>query len=298
MSQQITLVSVDCGSGHACELAKGLEKYGEVTKVWQNVNSHGLDYLNLDAKFGYQHIPKSGDDLIIVACITYDRIKDILKGLRYKRVHVIITDGRYARDPDKYNRLFKGYNVLTTGCKRHFREPHPTGTYYQPFDLSHIDQNKPERLTIAHSPFGPAKYREKGTETIVNELANFACDFDLITGVKWGECLQRKAKAHIFVDQVDHYDRDKFKLREGYIWPALGKSGIEAMHLGCLVITYGKGYSTEVPAPPVAWVTDNFAETLKYYIYHPTEREELARRGQEWASKYANYDYQAKNVLQ
>lgn len=302
MSQQITLVSVDCGSGHACELAHGLAKYGEVTKVWQNMNPHGLDFLNLDAKFGYGKLPASGDHLIIVGCITFNRLEVYFgSSLRrffsqYGKVHIIVTDGHFARNPDIYNKKFKGLDVICTGCKRHFREPLPVKTYYQPFDLSDIDQTKYKRLLIAHSPFGPVKYEQKGTDKIIEAVRDY--DFDLITGVQWDECLQRKAKSHIFIDQIDHYDRDKFKFKSpDYIWPALGKSGIEAMHLGCLVITYGKGYNTEIPAPPVAWVTDNFEEVLNYYIYHPTERAELARRGKEWALKYATPEFMAQTVL-
>ena len=89
----------------------------------------------------------------------------------------------------------------------------------------------------------------------------------------------------------------KFKTKD-YIWPALGKSGLEAMHLGCLTITYGKGYDTEIPAPPVAWcVKDSFREVLEYYIKNEKERIELAAKQKEWALKYASYDFAAQNVL-
>lgn len=293
---KITIVCVDAGGGHACGLAIGLKKYGDVTAVWQNKNKHGLDYLVPDAKFGFEHIPPKGDDLVIVSCITYDRLK--LSNYDYKRTHIVITDGKFPRTPDYYNNIFnfRGFDVLTTGCKRHFREPHPVKTYYQPFDLSHIDQTKNDKLTITHSPFVSTKYKEKGTDEIINVCND---KLDLITGVSWDECLQRKAKSHIFVDQIDHYDRDKFKFKSpDYVWPALGKSGIEAMHLGCCVITYGKGYNTEIPAPPVVWVTkETFREKLDYYIHNRADREELAQRGREWALKYASYDFAAQNVL-
>jgi len=298
MSRQITLVSVDCGTGHACGLALGLKNYGKVTLVWQNKNKHKLDFLNPDAKFGFEHIPKRGDDLIIAGCITFDRLE--MRKYNYKRIHIIITDGRFARNPDYYNEKFKNFDVLATGCKHHFRNGLPTKTYYQPFDLSEYDLSKNDKLTVAHSPFVASKFKEKGTQKIIEVISNRNVDFDLITGVSWEECLTRKAKAHIFVDQIDHYDRDKFKFTDpNYVWPALGKSGIEAMHLGCLVLTYGKAYNTEIPSSPIAWVTEKtFAETLAYYIYKPGERTKLARKGHEWALRYATYDFAARNVLQ
>jgi hypothetical protein len=295
---QITITCVDSGGGHACGLALGLKKYGDVTAVWQNRNKHGLDYLVPDARFGFHKIPTYGDHLIIVSCITFDRLLTFdrlqLRDFRYDHRHVIVTDGRFARNPNLYNYLFRSWDVLTTGCKRHFREPYPVKTYYQPFDLEHISRDK--ETLIGHSPFGPIKQREKGTEEIIEATKDY--DFDLITGVSWDECLERKAKCHIFVDQIDHYDRDKFQFKnKDYVWPALGKSGIEAMHLGCLVITHGKSYDTEIPAPPVAWCNGNFKEVLNYYINHESERKELAAAGREWALKYASYDFAAQNVL-
>ena len=290
----MTLVSTDAGPGHNVGLAKGLEKYGQLTVVWENKNPHGLDYLH-SAQYGYKHIPRTGDDLIVVGALCFDRLGDY----NYARKHIIITDGRFARYPDKYNSRLTGWDVLTTACKRHFREPLPVKTYYQPFDLSHIATRKSEQLTIAHSPFGPMKYREKGTEQILSTCAKIGVKLDLITGVNWDMCLNRKAKSHIFVDQIDHYDRHKFAFRDPqYVWPALGKSGIEAMHLGCCVITHGKGYDTDIPAPPVAWCNGNFQEVLKYYIKNEKERKEMAEEGRKWALRYASYDFAARNVLQ
>ena len=302
MLRQITLVCVDAGGGHACGLAQGLKKHGQLKVVWENRNKHRLDYMTPDAKYGYKHIYPSGDDLIIVSCITYDHMKEQLDKVfrnilnSYQRIHVVITDGRYARNPDYYNQEFKGFDVLTTGCKRHFREPLPVKTYYQPFDLSLFSLNKNKDLTISHSPFVKSKYKEKGTLEIIDSTNGY--NLDLITGLSWKACIERKARSHIFVDQIDHYDRDKFKFKSpDYVWPALGKSGIEAMHLGCLVITYGAEQKTEIPSPPVAWCNGNFKEILDYYIKNERERIEMAMAAREWALKYASYDFAAQNVL-
>jgi len=292
--RQITLVSTDAGPGHNCGLALGLEKYGKLTVVWENKNPHGLDYF-YKAKYGYRHIPKYGDDLVVVGALCFDRIRNM--SLQYNRKHIVITDGRFARYPEKYNHLLRGWDVITTACKRHFREPLPVKTYYQPFDLSHIDSTKNKVLTVGHSPFGEMKFREKGTEHIIETCADLGVNLDLITGVSWQQCLKRKAKCHIFVDQIDHYDRHKFKIRSGYVWPALGKSGLEALHLGCCVITYGKGYDTDIPAPPVAWCRDNFRAVLEICIKNEKERNELSKAGKAWALQFANYEFAAEQVL-
>lgn len=298
-------MSTDAGPGHNCGLALGLQKYGHVSVVWENKSPHKIDIDVPNVHYGYNHINR-GDDIIIVGCLAYDRLfSNVHRRAKirsnFSRIHIIITDGRFARDPDRYNHLFREYDVITNGCKRHFRGNLKTKTFYQPFDLSHIDQRKNYDLTISHSPFGPMKFREKGTNEIIKAMNRsfVECDFDLITGVSWDECLIRKAKSHIFIDQIDHYDRSKFKFRDkSYVWPALGKSGIEAMHLGCCVITHGKAYDTDIPAPPVAWCNGNFKEVLEYYIKNEKERNELAQKGKEWALHYASYDFAARNVLQ
>jgi len=300
MRRRITLVSTDAGPGHNCGLALGLQKYGHVSVVWENHSPHKIALDVPSVRYGYKHINR-GDDIIIVGCLAYNRIfSNVHRRAKirnnFSRIHVIITDGLFARDPDKYNHLFRTYDVITNGCKRHFRGNLKTKTFYQPFDLSHIDQTKNNELTISHSPFGLMKFREKGTEQIIE--ASKGHNFDLITKVSWDKCLKRKAKSHIFVDQVDHYDRSKFKFRsKDYVWPALGKSGIEAMHLGCCVITHGKGYDTDIPAPTVAWCNGNFREVLAYYISNKTEREKLAASQKAWALKYASYDFAAQQVL-
>ena len=296
MRRKITLVSTDAGPGHNCGLAIGLKKYGTVTVVWESKNLHKLDYLVPDARYGYHNMPHRGDDLIIVGCLAFDRVRERIKKYYYSRTHIIITDGRFPRNPSHYNKLFVNYDVLANGCKRHFRGSIRTKTFYQPFDLSHVNQTKDNELLISHSPFSGKKFREKGTLEIIGAMGGH--NFDLITNVSWDKCLTRKAKSHIFVDQISHYDISKFKFTDkDYVWPALGKSGLEAMHLGCLVITHGKAYDTDIPAPPVAWCNGNFKEVLKYYIKNEKERNELAAAGKEWALKYSSYDFAAQQVL-
>jgi len=306
--RKIVLTSVDSGSAHACGLAVGLKKHGKLTVVWQNKNLHNLDAVynkQYRAHYGFSKLPRSADDLIIVACITWDRLKQHF-GVRFKtwlmgfgRVHIIVSDGRFARNPRYYNREFEGHDVLTTGCKRHFREPLPVKTYYQPFDFSEIDCRKFTNLTVGHSPFVQKKFREKGTNRITLTVKERGLNYDLITGVPWMECIKRKARCHIFIDQVEHYALKKFRFKTGdYIWPALGKSGIEAMHLGCCVMTYGKGYDTDIPAPPVAWTTtEDFWMNFDSLLASPEKRQTLAQQQYEWALTYATPEFASKQVL-
>ena len=78
MRRRITLVSTDAGPGHNVGLAKGLEKLGQLTVVWENTNLHKLDYLH-KARYGYMNIPNRGDDIVIVGAITFERIRKTRK---------------------------------------------------------------------------------------------------------------------------------------------------------------------------------------------------------------------------
>jgi len=306
--KDVTIVGIDCGGSHACGLSVGMRRYASVTSVWKNKNKHGLDNIDLRSWFGWENIPPEGDELIIVSAITYTNLLASFKfeGLKklfdgYKKKKIIFGDGRIARDPERWNNVASDFDeVFCHICKIHFRGDKPTKLFIQPFDMSKVDVRKNDILTVAHSPFVAAKNREKGTHVIVDAMKDYPdVNFDLITGLPWEEAMRRKAAAHIFVDQVAHYDLDKFKFNDdNYEWPALGKSGIEAMHLGCLVITRGQPEARDIPSPPVAWcTTDNFRDVLRYYITHHKSREELAKKQQRWAYTYSTYDFAARHVL-
>lgn len=300
-----TLVSVDAGGGHNCELANGLKKYRDVTTIWMQKNPHGLDRLVHDAQYGFRRVPKRGDEIIIVACITFDYfkrylkrididIKEFLKG--YKKVKIIVTDGRYALNPAYYNKQFKGYEIFLNACKTHWGAGIHYKEFYQPFDLSEYDMTKNKELTIAHSPFSEKKFNQKGTLQIRNIVRELGVKFDLITNVSWEESIRRKAKAHIFVDQISHF-RDKILTSGGYVWSALGKSGIEAMHLGCMTLTRGKEHSGLIPTPPIVWVDKNLKQRLVEFIDDKQKIKNMAQLQKQWALTYATPDYAARNVL-
>lgn len=78
---------------------------------------------------------------------------------------------------------------------------------------------KHERFTVCHAP--TYRYR-KGTETIIEAFEGLDADLELIENVSYVECIRRKARCHILLDQF----------RFGY-----GTNAIEAWALGILVIS-------------------------------------------------------------
>jgi len=281
-----SLVAIEAGAGHACRLSLGLRKFiPDLVTVWHHASAYGIDHIEPKAKFGFEHVPKTGE-IIIVGVIAYDYLKKYVNFDKFTKVTIIITDGGYMRRTKSYDDEFVGFNVFCTPCKIQFRKG-KVREYIQPFDLSHIVIKKNSELTITHSPFGPGKWREKGTRQITDTVA----DVKLISGVTWDVSLRMKASSHIFIDQIDHFDGYKFGWRGG-----IGKSGYEAMLLDCLVISRGEYVGEEIPAPPIAWCNkENFRDILNYWI-HNNRGEKIAKQ-KRWALKYCNAEFQAERIL-
>ena len=302
--KDITLVCVDAGGGHACGLSLGLRKYCNLTTVFANPNLHGLDHIEQEALFGFENMPKGGDELIIMSVITLDYLEEHIGINNFRSylknwgvVKIIIPDGTMVFDTAKYNKKMEGMEVFATMCKIALRGNLPTKEYYQPFDLSHVEIKKNDELTISHSPFVSSKAIQKGTRYIKKGIESYGDTvvFDIITDMPWEDAVKRKAKSHIFIDQI--YNKEN-EYSIGLMNPGMGKSGIEAMHLESLVITRGKHKPRKIPSPPIVWIGDqNWIELLNYYIFHPTERLEKIAMQKIWALKYATHDFAARNVL-
>jgi len=288
------LVAEDASSGFACELSNGLRKFVNLTTVWENKSYYSVDYIDPLSKIGLENLPNESNGIIIVGAGMYKRLQQYLSTSSHDSITIIITDSWFMHESDFFNDKFKDYNVFATSCKMPFRSGYPTKEYYQPFDLSDIEIVKNRTLTLSHSPFTQSKFLQKGTDYIINATKNY--NFDLITGVSWDESINRKAKSHIFIDQID-YDNPYHK---GEIeWDGgIGRSGLEAMLLDCLVISRGKFTGIDIPAPPIVWCDKNsLGDILKHYAYSIEERNKVISLQKEWALKYLNSEYQAKRIL-
>jgi len=139
--------------------------------------------------------------------------------------------------------------------------------------------DKPDHTVIVYSPSSKNQrgWNDKGwkqTTPILDEVAKLdGVEVDIITGVPLEECLKRKARAHIVIDEV--------------MTGAYHRSSLEALALGCVVInkidglcedhilrmTGGCGY-------PFVWSdTLHLRDTLQKLIEHGPGW--LASQGQE-----------------
>lgn len=188
------------------------------------------------------------------------------------KVTVILSTSYFIKNRVILNNLLRNYRIMCMPDKSSYWK----GEYeefYPPFE-SDIEQEK--SVMIAHSPYERKKEIYKGTNIIRKACEGY--ELDVIEGLSYRECLKRKAKAHIFIDQV------KGEGSKG----GLGKSGIEAMGLGCLTMT-----EIEQPRdynPPVINVNkDNLREKVEYYINNPEERKIMAEKQRKWVQDNLNY---------
>jgi hypothetical protein len=287
------LVSAEAGAGHSCELAQALRKYIPLESHYYIKSAYQLDYIDPTGIIGLDKFPKSGDTLIVVTGFAFNIMKANLKN--FNRVIVIVTDGIFMTDYVKMNEEFKPFEVFLTNCKMQYTDRGKV--YYQPFDLKRFENKKYGQLTACHSPFVGEKTIEKGSRIIVAAFNNLSLQYDLIMGQKWENAMQRKAKCHIFVDQIDSqpgYWRIPKDWKGG-----VGKSGLEAMNLKCLTICRGNFKDYDIPKPPIVECTvKTFFDVLKGVVkMTPHERELLTKAQYDWAIKYTNPDFCAKRIL-
>lgn len=307
------LIAEYAGIASNCELALGLRNHIQLNVVYERKDPYGLDYPELDIEFGsppqkpFKPLAYNGELLIIISTPTLNRLikhrsKDFFNN--WNRKIIIISDGWYMYEYGsnkimwkEFNELFNelGLEVWVTHDKLQFRKGLPTKDFYQPFDLSGFDLTKNNKLTISHSPFRERRKEVKGSLQIEATVKRLKVNYDEIVGLKWGECMKRKAKSHIFVDQIKS---NKYIHNElGWIG-GIGKSGFEAMLLKSLLICRGKFEGIDIPVPPVAWCKSNtFEKVLKYYINNEKERNELIEKQYQWAIKYLNRDFCAKRII-
>lgn len=217
-------------------------------------------------------------------------------------IALLVTDSHILIHPDELNKIFSYFPSmkifampdLIPFIRRDEVLPfYPgTGTYEEQQDRS-VRRNP----LVGHSPSKKERFHQKGTQRVLDAFAKLELDYDLISGLPYFEALARKSKLDIFVDQVAPADLFPKTTWHG----GVGKSGLEAMALGCAVVTSGTLADTEphMPLPPVLMTDeDRFETDLKNLAADPTRVAEMGRLGKAWYETYATTESQVRFILQ
>lgn len=264
---RVALISIDPSFGNCVGIYKALSLKHDVTCFFKQEDPKGfhtmLPWIKMMSGFNDANF----DHYFVVSSDAYCRANT-----PPRKTTVVLTDSHFLKNHktiDLSHTRVLCMADLVPYCKQYDK------LFYHPFEWDE-PYVKNKELTIAHSPYSKTKRVQKGTDFILSVVP----DVDVIMGVSWVESIRRKSKAHIFIDQVE---------RVGYPG-GIGKSGIEAMAVGCMTLTSGVSIDGEIPAPPVIRVSrGNLREKLQD-IEYSTEQ-------QIWVEDYLNYKYQSTYLL-
>jgi len=257
----------------------------------------------------YNKVSIKEENLITIGYVALKTIAEKIEKKHFKSVAAILSDSPGCRNY-KWINDFVSRNNITVYCMPDLKS-YCTGKTIPAYQTMNIDAgiiNKPKKILISHSPSNTEKAVLKGTPQIleiIKQLKKFYdFDFYIIQELTMKTCLSIKKQSHIFIDQLIYKNPHVPQKRWGgeIIYNGgLGKSGIEAMFLGCCVITGGTVPETEpyFPPPPIQWTDyNNLYRDLKEILTYPVLIDHIAKEQRTWASKYLSYEFVAKHITQ
>jgi len=211
---------------------KDLDPYGRITGLENK--THKLTKQNIKAWF--KKLSKKHNRIIISSSgmlfQMHKQFPELMKWFSkkaYAKPTVIMSGTMYRREHKKMNELFDQYKIVTRLASPELVSLGEKNVpYLMCHEYNYIDSTKPEKPIVCFSPGLSKRLKRKGTYKIRRgvELAKQKVDFDfdMVVGRSHKECLAKKARAHIFIDQIRPDIGD------------VGKNGLEALALDCVVL--------------------------------------------------------------
>jgi hypothetical protein len=256
------------------------------------------------------------DHLIIINTIALKQISFLIKQKWFKKVTLIVSDSNATKTYDWWTKFVKKYNIdvyvmpdKIPYCKNINFKPiyqfmNINNNYYQHIDNKFINK-KNNILTIGHSASTSQKAKTKGTfqiEKFINELqTKYNINYLQIIGKHHEFALLDTEKCDIFIDQLI-YNNPYIDVKS--LWDkdieykgGIGKSGLEAMHLKCCVVSGGEKYNTEpyFETPPIIWVKYNDFKLIIDQLLNQYEKiQTIANKQYDWIKNYSTKEFAKK----
>jgi len=165
---------------------------------------------------------------------------------KYSKKIIFITGTDYIKNYKSWNKFLNRTNFTNRFCEAEMIKFNPTINKFLPHPMEYdLPLIKNKKITICHAPGLIERPEKKGTPIIISVIKELKNDFDFeydhIVGVSLSECLKRKSKSHIFIDQINPDVG------------GIGKNGYEALSLNCITIASVNSFG-DVPKdlrPPV-----------------------------------------------
>lgn len=255
------------------------------------------------------------DHLIIVGGKILRRVSESMDLDKYKSLALVVCASTCCREAKWWNEYVRQHKILVYAMPDLLPycdfEVHAKPIYQTVILPKIAPVKRTDKIVIVHSPNGKGKW--KGTplikKTVRKLLDKYSwLEYVQLDGLPWLECLQQKASADIFIDQViegnpkipQNRFGKKIKYRGG-----LGKNGLEAMLLGARVIVGAPVPNTghSFPPPPVCWTDAKaFPKALETCILNAKVGKNIHKKmiGQQWswANRYTSPGFVAKYITQ
>jgi hypothetical protein len=165
-----------------------------------------------------------------------------------------------------------------------------------PIDAIALPYSWTDRRRVAHSPSSPSR---KATDIFLEAVSTLAVEVDVITGVSYEECLERKRQAGLFFDQAGAEDPSKLGVSTVVGW--YGNSAVEAAafgiptmaHLSDVALRRADRAGMDLASIPVLNTPrspDGMRDCItSYFALRAPEREALARRTRDWILETHSY---------
>jgi hypothetical protein len=283
---KVCLIALDETYGNIAGMAEAFSRYVETHLVLGRVSAKKMTVQYSGEIKRFNNIPDGCDMYFIVGDITTSQIKWDFS----KPTTLIFTGQRFMKSKNHFNKLsLLAVDTYVMPNLIKFRDGFPTKIFYQPFDIN-MDVSKHDEILISHSPFKEKHMRYKGSRHIQETITSLGYKFDMITNTTWEDTMRRKAVSHIFIDQIhDH---------PNYYAMGVGKSGLEAMFLKCLVMSEAILEDCDIPAPPVVYTNkQRLRDDVVMCVEDADQRNKVVNAQYRWATTYLNYDFIAKRML-
>ena len=193
-----------------------------------------------------------------------------------------------------------GYMPFVQPHKRVYVESLSPEVYYPPI-IARMSLTGCWPIQIGHSPGKEGRHHWKGTEAIadvfqrVNAVYGERVYCQILPEMEHAEVIERRRRMHIFVDQV--CPSHPVEGGPDY-WGGLDKSGLEAMGVGCVVVSSGGPFDCEADPPPVLYSdAEGLYDALRSMIDNRGRMKNMAAEGQRWIQAHCEPRVVAARIL-
>lgn len=285
-------------------LCFGYDKYGrsDSRDVVTLLNKKNVD-------FWFKEAAKEQNRLMIIAPTCLDtlikrygkeKMTSFYKNLKNNPI-IFITGTKYLRQPKRWNNYMDEHNFNTRFCTPSFIRFNPEKNIplFHPMQYDDVDKTKGDKIIVSHAPGLVERVAKKGTDIIERGIESakkeVTFEYDHIMGVPFQECLRRKARSQIFIDQI--------YMPGG----GVGKNSLEAIALNCITLSsshnlkesYNIYCDNYYEKPPVITVMneDDVAKTLINLIRDKDKFKSEFKKILKW-KKHINYENAVKYILE